>query len=246
MAFRDHFSRQAADYAAGRPGYPDALFDWLAAQCDRRDLAWEAGCGSGQATLALARRFGRVEASDPSPSQLSAAPADPRVRYHEAAETLPALADGAVDLVAVAQAWHWFDQDAFAGEIARVAAPGAVFAAWTYDLPRIAPAVDAHIDALYAGLGPWWPPERRHVEDRYAGLPLPGAPLDAPVLAMRAEWSLARLLEYLRSWSASAACLAATGRDPVEATEAALRRAWGDPASRPVAWPLTVRASRLP
>ena len=32
MAFKDHFSRQAADYAAFRPAYPGALYDWLAVQ----------------------------------------------------------------------------------------------------------------------------------------------------------------------------------------------------------------------
>lgn len=245
MAFKDHFSRQSGAYAAGRPQYPGALFEWLAGQCARRELAWDAGCGSGQATLALASRFARVEASDPSESQLAAAPADARVRYHVAAERLPALAGGSVDLVAVAQAWHWFDHGRFAEEVARVAAPGAVFAAWTYDLPRVEPAVDAVIDGLYAELGPWWPPERRHVEERYAGLAAPGRALAAPAFAMEASWDLARLLDYLRSWSAAAACLAGAGRDPVAAQEPALRRAWGDPGRvRPVNWPLTIKASR--
>lgn len=247
MAFKDHFSRQAGAYAAGRPEYPEALFEWLAAQCRRHSLAWEAGCGSGQATLALARRFRHVEASDPSERQLAAAPADPRVRYHAAAERLPALGDASVDLVAVAQAWHWFDHDAFADETARVAAPGAVFAAWTYDLPCIGAEIDAQVRALYAELGPWWPPERRHVEDRYANLPLPGVRLAAPDLSMGAEWRLSRLLQYLRSWSATAACRATTGSDPVASHETALGQAWGDPERpRPVTWPLTVRACRLP
>jgi SAM-dependent methyltransferase len=245
MAFRDHFSRQAGPYAAGRPTYPDELIDWLAAQCARRELAWDAGCGSGLAALALASRFTRVEASDPSDRQLAAAAPDPRVRYHLAAERLPALRDGSVDLVTVAQAWHWLDHAAFGAEVARVAAPGAVLAAWTYDLPRVTPAVDAVVDALYAGLGPWWPPERRHVENRYAGIPLPGRPLEAPAFAMRATWDLARLRLYLASWSAVAACLAATGADPVAAREADLGRAWGAAgAHRTITWPLTVLAAR--
>lgn len=245
MGFKDHFSRQSGQYAAGRPTYPEALFDWLAAQCARRELAWDAGCGSGQASLPLARRFARVEASDPSASQLAAAAADPRLHYHVAAERLPALPGGSVDLVTVAQAWHWFDRAAFAAEVARVAAPGALLAAWTYDLPRVTPAVDAVVDALYAALDPWWPPERRHVETRYADLPLPGRPLLPPPFAMEATWDLSRLLRYLRSWSAVAACSAATGADPVAGCEDELGRAWGgEDGIRAVTWPLTVLASR--
>ena len=61
-AFKDHFSGHAAAYARARPTYPDALFDWLAARCDRHDLAWDAGCGNGQASLALADRFRRIHA----------------------------------------------------------------------------------------------------------------------------------------------------------------------------------------
>ena len=246
MAFKDHFSRQAADYAAHRPTYPDALFAWLAARAPATRLAWDAGCGSGQASLGLAAHFDHVEASDPSDRQLAGAPAHPRVRWHVAAEALPALADGSVDLVTAAQALHWFDLAAFTAEVRRVAAPGAVLAAWTYDLQRVSPAVDAVIDPFYASLDPWWPPERRHVEDGYARLALPGEPLAAPPFTMTATWDLGRFLGYLASWSAVAACRAATGRDPLAAATPALTTAWGDPAAAGmVTWPLTLRATRL-
>lgn len=66
VGFKDHFSGHAAAYAAARPAYPEALFGWLAAQCPRRELAWDAGCGNGQASVALAAHFRRVHAGDPS------------------------------------------------------------------------------------------------------------------------------------------------------------------------------------
>lgn len=47
----DHFSRQAPDYAKYRPGYPEALFSWLADRTPGHDLAWDVGCGSGQAAV---------------------------------------------------------------------------------------------------------------------------------------------------------------------------------------------------
>ncbi|MBC7989698.1 MAG: hypothetical protein H7Y19_08970, partial [Luteimonas sp.] len=57
QAFADHFSAAACAYASARPEYPSALFDWIASIAPARDRAWEAGCGSGQASRDLARRF---------------------------------------------------------------------------------------------------------------------------------------------------------------------------------------------
>ncbi|MBK8167414.1 MAG: class I SAM-dependent methyltransferase [bacterium] len=246
MAFKDHFSRQATDYAASRPSYPPALLAWLAGQCARRDLVWDAGCGSGQASVALGGHFARVEASDPSREQLAGAVAHPGLRYHVAAEQLPALADGTVDLITAAQAYHWFDQAAFAAEARRVAAHDSVLAVWTYNLPAVDTGIDAVVAALYDDLGPWWPPERRHVEDGYAHLPLPGRPLPAPPFVMAAAWDLPRFVGYLASWSAVAACRAGSGHDPLAAGKRELASAWGPSArSRLVSWPLTVRAARL-
>ena len=69
--FKDHFSAVAGDYAAARPEYPSALFDWIASVAPSPGLCWEAGCGSGQATRDLAARFGRVNATDPSAAQIA-------------------------------------------------------------------------------------------------------------------------------------------------------------------------------
>lgn len=246
MAFQDHFSRQAAQYAAHRPSYPAELHVWLAARAPATSLAWDAGCGSGQASLGLAGHFARVEASDPSERQIAQAPAHPRIRYHVAAETLPALAPASVDLITAAQALHWFDRETFWNEARRVAAPGAVIAAWTYNLPRVAPGVDALVDALYAELDPWWPPERRAVEDGYARIALPGRPLPVPVFAMTADWDLGQFLGYLGSWSAVARHRADTGSDAVARALPTLAGAWGEASRRrPVAWPLVVLAARL-
>lgn len=246
MGIQDHFSRQSADYAAYRPTYPAALYAWLASQARRTGLAWDAGCGNGQATLGLAEHFAHVEASDPSDSQIAQATPHPNVHYHVAAESLPALADHTVDLITVAQALHWFDQAAFAAEVRRVAAPGALVAAWTYNLHRVTPGVDAIIDAFYAGLDPWWQAERRHVEDGYAHLSLPGRALEAPAFAMTADWSLEHVLGYLASWSAVARCAAETGRDPVGEVRAELEAAWGGlRLRRRVVWPLAVIVARV-
>lgn len=245
--FKDHFSGHAQAYAASRPGYPDALFDWLAEHAPGRGMAWEAGCGSGQATVALAARFSRVHASDPSAEQIARAPALPGVVFTVAGAEDCSLPDAGCDLVAVAQALHWFDLPRFWPQVQRVLRPGGLFAAWTYGLCSVSPAVDAVFHRLYEDrLGPYWPPERRLVEAGYRDIAMPLAPVPAPAFAIRLDWTQAQYLAYLRSWSAHARCLRETGVDAVSTLQADFAAAWGDAATRTVVWPLAVLAGRRP
>jgi SAM-dependent methyltransferase len=246
MPFKDHFSGHADAYREARPTYPEALFDWLAAQAPQRGLAWDAGCGNGQASCALAQRFERVVATDPSAEQIAQAPPHPRVEYRVEPAERSSLVDASVDLVTVAQALHWFDFAAFFAEVHRVLKPGGVFAAWSYADCRVDPAVDVAIARAYVDLtGPYWPPERAHVDDGYARIGIPFAPLAAPPFEMAAHWNAAQLLAYLRSWSATQRYLKAKGRDPIAEVEDALLRAWGDPAKpRDVRWIFHLRAAR--
>jgi SAM-dependent methyltransferase len=156
------------------------------------------------------------------------------------------LADGSADLVTVAQAWHWFDHERAVAEFRRVLRPDGVVALWTYGISRVDAAVDAVFDRLYDGpLGPYWLPERRHVENGYRELPFPFAEIAAPAFAMTQRWTLPQYLAYLRSWSASQRHLQATGIDAVSAMEAEFAAAWGAPETvRVVRWPLGMRVGR--
>jgi ubiquinone/menaquinone biosynthesis C-methylase UbiE len=106
-------------YERVRPGYPDEVVRWLVgdAPLDVLDLA----AGTGKLTRKLVALGHRVVAVDPSREMLARlAEALPRVRVLEGtAERIP-LADGSVDAVTVAQAFHWFDPPQALAEIARV------------------------------------------------------------------------------------------------------------------------------
>ena len=245
--FNDHFSGHASDYANARPHYPDALFYWLASQCARRALVWDAGCGNGQASVALARHYESVYASDPSAEQIAAVESHSRVRYAVEAAEHCALPDASADLVTVAQAMHWFDVSRFQAEVRRVLVPGGVFAAWTYAQSRVTPAVDAVFDRFHdALLDGYWPAGREHVIDGYRNLPFAFTRLaNAPAFEMRCDWTLLQYLAYLRSWSASQRYLRSTGNDAVAMIETEIRAAWGDPQQvRAVVWPLTLHVGR--
>jgi SAM-dependent methyltransferase len=253
VTFKDHFSAHAADYRDARPLYPEALFDWLADAAPARGLVWDAGCGNGQASVALASRFERVFATDPSASQIGNAEKQPNIDYRVEPAEQCSLPSQSADLVTVAQALHWFDFARFFHEVERVLKPGGVFAAWAYADCRVSPAVDALKNRVYVDLtGPYWPPERAHIEAGYRTIPMPlgegaaFAEIAAPPFAMRVEWDAAQFLAYLRSWSATQRYIKANGTDPVAMIEDDLRAAWGDPSTRrEVRWDFVVRCGRL-
>jgi SAM-dependent methyltransferase len=253
MTFRDHFSGHANAYREARPLYPPALFDWLARTAPMRTLAWDAGCGNGQASVALAAHFARVFATDPSTNQIANAEARQNVEYRVEPAEQCSLAPASADLVTVAQALHWFDFARFFAEVARVLKPGGLFAAWSYADCQVTPAIDALKNRVYVDLtGPYWPPERAYVDAGYRTIPIPlgnHAPFEevaAPAFEMRVDWDAAQFLAYLRSWSATQRYMKAIGSDPVATIEDEIRGAWGDPAARrAVRWDFHVRCARL-
>lgn len=242
--YADHFSRLAPAYAACRPSYPEELFTYLAGLAPRRELAWDCAAGSGQATIPLAVRFRRVVASDISAAMLDQAPRRPNIEYRVAPAERSGLPDAAADLVTVAQALHWLDPSTFYREARRVLAPAGVLAVWTYGTQELdEPELDRVLRRFYTDIvGPYWPPERCHVESGYRTLSFPFSELDSPAFTMVEHWSLPQLLGYVGTWSASQRFRETTGHDPVALLEQALLPDWGSPdTGRRICWPLTLR-----
>jgi len=120
----NYFAHESAAerYAQGRPYYHPLVIKRLVkfTRIARFAHALDVGCGSGQSTQALAVVADKVDAIDPSAAMLAHAPVLPNVSYQQAsAEKLP-FADTTFDLISVSSAFHWFDQDQFLREAARV------------------------------------------------------------------------------------------------------------------------------
>lgn len=244
--FKDHFSAQATDYARFRPNYPAELFSWLAGIAPARGAAWDCGTGSGQAAVGLAAHFDSVIATDPSASQLANAQLHPKVSFHRTAAESCGLDDASVDLLTVAQAIHWFDLERFYAEAKRVLKPGGVIAVWTYTLLDVEAGVDALITDFYRNVvGPFWPPERKMVDDRYRSLPFPFAPIATPNFAISTEWSREDLLGYLGTWSATRAYMKDKGVDPLPELDRRLATLWPQSTQKKMLrWPLHMRVGR--
>jgi ubiquinone/menaquinone biosynthesis C-methylase UbiE len=245
---RDHFSAVAPSYAAYRPRYPSALFDFLAERAPSRGLAWDCACGNGQATIDLAERFDRVIATDASAAQIAQAPSHPRIEWRVAPGERSGIADRTCDLVTVAQALHWLDIDAFFGEARRVTRSTGLVAVWSYgdvrlDLPE-ADALVTHFSRTI--VGPYWPPQRRIVDEGYRSIELPFDEIAVPELEMTERWTLKQLVGYVRTWSATSGYRKALHEDPTVELTQKLGDVWGDPEEpRRVAWPLAVRIGRV-
>jgi ubiquinone/menaquinone biosynthesis C-methylase UbiE len=244
---KDHFSGHAACYQQFRPNYPAALFEYLASLCPSHELAWDCATGNGQAAVPLARYFTSIVATDFSAQQIEQAERNAKVRYLVAPADQAPIEDGLADLVTVAQALHWFDLTSFYREVRRVAKPGGILAVWSYEMHHITPEIDAIVRRLYSDIvGPYWPPERKIVEEGYRTLAFPFDELAPPPFEMVHSWNLEHVLGYFGSWSSTQRYRKDTGHDPLALIADDLEAAWGDPErAREVVWPLNLRVGRI-
>jgi ubiquinone/menaquinone biosynthesis C-methylase UbiE len=121
------FSKGARAYTRGRPGYPDALLQWLREQLrlGPGKAAVDLGAGTGKFTRLMLRTGAKVVAVEPIEAmraQLVESLPDVTV-ISGAAESLPLSAES-VDAVVCAQAFHWFATHEALEEIHRVLVPG--------------------------------------------------------------------------------------------------------------------------
>ncbi len=247
VLFKDHFSARSGDYARFRPVYPRALFGYLASVVPGHRLAWDCATGTGQAAAALTDFFAYVIATDASAQQIAHAVRSSRIGYVVAAAEMTPIRSRSVDLITVAQALHWFDWETFYRQVSWALKPAGVIAAWCYGLSRISGDIDLVVQRYYAEvLGPYWPQERRHIDQAYASIAFPFTELATPDFSVTAEWDLNDYLGYLGTWSAAKRFREANGYDPIERIRDVLIAAWGAPAERKVVqWPLYLRAGKI-
>ena len=157
----------AEAYERARPSYAPAAVERLVSELglDRGSRVLDLGAGTGRLAALLAPRVGALVAVEPSePMRRVLARELPGVEVHDGtAERLPP-ADGSLDTVVVAEAFHWFDARAALAEIARVVRPGGGLALlWNVSVRADPPNPDELV-ALLAGLRRTAVPDRRRYE----------------------------------------------------------------------------------
>lgn len=132
---REGFNQEAEDYDAGRPDYPERVYDLLREVCglSPKTRVLEIGAGSGQATGRLLDLGGTVTAVELGVNLadlLRANYDDARLAVKVGAFEDLDLPDGLFDLVASATAFHWIPTVIGLQKVARCLAPSGHVALW--------------------------------------------------------------------------------------------------------------------
>ena len=224
---KDLFSSHSKIYAAFRPTYPKALYEFIFQHDGNKNSAWDCATGNGQVAKFLSSYFDKVYATDLSQQQLDQAAREENIFYSKVPAERTGFPDDQFDLITVAQALHWFDRDSFYNEALRVAKPNAVIAVWGYGLLHIEPAIDKHFMEFYEGtVGPYWDDARRLVEAEYRTISFPFEEIKAPPFAIKVHWTIDQLAGYLSSWSATQKYIKDKLVDPVPPFISEVEKHW--------------------
>jgi ubiquinone/menaquinone biosynthesis C-methylase UbiE len=241
------FSQRSDLYAQHRPQYPRELFAWIASLAESHERAWDCATGNGQAAEVCAEFFQEVQATDISAQQIEHAIQHPRVKYSVTPAEKTPFEDNSFDAVIVAQAVHWFDLNAFYGEVKRVLKPGGLFVVAGYAYLEITPEIDQTMKTvLLEAIDPFWAAGNRMLMTGYQRLEFPFERVSPEKdLAIEVDWNLDQCIEYLRTWSAVKRYEAEHKIDPALKFKKEIAALWGDPAqSRRVTMPLFLLAGR--
>lgn len=156
------FDEVAADYDAARPAYPAAATERLATEChlSGSSRVLEIGCGTGQATRALAGHGCAVRCLEPGRRLAAIArrnlAAWPGVEVVEAAFETADEPAAAYDAVVSATAFHWIDPEHSYAGAARLLRPGGHLALLTnaHTAGGSEDEIAEDLQALHARLAP--------------------------------------------------------------------------------------------
>ncbi len=223
-----------ASYALFRPTYPVSLYQALLKYHDGpRVCLVDLGCGHGVVAHSLDKYFNKVIGIDPSLGMIEQAKKIsstdyPKVYFRQsAAESLPFIEDGSVDMVVAGQAAHWFDYPKFFPEMQRILRKSGTLALWGYkdpvfvDYPK---ATKILIEYAYGMderlLGPYWSqPGRSIVENKLRDILPPlsdwedlqrieyepgtnGPESGEGTIFLHRKLKLGDCMDYIRTWSA--------------------------------------------
>jgi SAM-dependent methyltransferase len=167
---RATFDSAAELYHQARPGYPAGLYDELIslAGLEPASRLLEIGCGTGKATLPLARLGFEIACLEPG-RNLAALAAGNLARYpavtvvESGFENWDPPDQRPFDLVYAATSWHWIDPEARYGLAWRWLRPGGCLATWaaSHVTPSGGDPFFAGIQDVYDEIGEGMPPGTR-------------------------------------------------------------------------------------
>jgi hypothetical protein len=247
LEFKDYFSKQAAEYAKYRPGYPTELFEYLNSITDSHSRAWDSAAGNGQAALGLTPFFDEIIATDASEKQIINAVQHPKIKYRVAPSESSGIGPSSVNLITVATAIHWFNLEKFYAEVKRVANRGGVLAVWNYAEANVNDAVDNLLyKFLYETIGSYAAPEFWRGINMETEIGFPFQRIDAPEFIITRNWDLHDYLNFIMTWSPTQEYIRANKSNPLEIIFDEVKSAWGDENEKKlITWKLKLKAGKI-
>ena len=205
----------ASIYRKFRPTYPQKILELISdyiktRTCGSFDLAVDVACGSGQSTFYLQETFKQCIGVDISKAQVEQARTActekeaTNVSFVEgSADKLP-MNDGSVDVVTIAQAWHWLEPEGFYKECKRVLKPRGCVAVYGYGQGHLMnKKSDVLLQQFYSGtLRGYWHDKRVHIDNQYGEVVLPFKNTERHDFSMTKDMSLDSYFGYVSTWSA--------------------------------------------
>ena len=126
----ERFSNRVANYAKYRPDYPREILGVLRRECSltKETVIADIGCGTGISSQMFLENGNRVFGVEPNEAMRTAAikllERFPWFIPVDGTAEATTLADGSIDMVVAAQAFHWFEPAGTRAEFKRILRPG--------------------------------------------------------------------------------------------------------------------------
>ena len=118
------FTGKAQFYADARPGYPDAVLNYIKNLVPSNAVFADIGAGTGKFTALLAKGGYTIYAVEPNNDMreqlVSTLTPYQNVKVVNGTAEATTLPDKSIDVITCAQALHWFDLNAFRSECRRI------------------------------------------------------------------------------------------------------------------------------
>ena len=131
---KNRFSETGGNYDLYRPSYPRKLVDWIIKTSKIKSSGWivDIGCGTGISTRLFDKKGFTVIGLDPNKDMLTyAITRGGNVLYRKGSADDTGFSKQSIDLITVAQAFHWFNVKDVMKEFKKVLKPqGSACAFW--------------------------------------------------------------------------------------------------------------------